>query len=535
MLAATAARVTRPARPSSTRGVSVTVRRLVVALVCLGLLALAAPALAHAELESSTPAAGAAVDAPVRRVVLRFNAPVDPPEGGVELLDRDGEPVPATVTTDGAVVRLRPGDPLAGGTYGVRYAVTAADAHTTGTSFTFRVRSAPPDDATDATAGAGGAGAGAVDDAGDGTGTDGTGAAGAVAAADTARADAEAIGETADVEPEPLAAALQADPGDGLRQLHIGLRAACTALAFAAVGVLLFLVLAWEGSRREARMLSRLVTRAALGAGLAAAALAGVATARAAGGWGGAIDVAPTVISGRYAAGVGMRVAGALLVLAGTGRLRRLLSAGTLPIAGGAVDVAPMIDLRPTSAAPDPGRRLGAAAPALLGAALLVGSFALVGHAADAEPQAVSMTAAVLHTLAGAAWGGGLLGLVATLGHRHRSGIAIRAGVMATRFSSVATFGVVTAGAAGVALATVRLGAVADLWTTRYGLVLMAKTAVVAVVAGIGAYNHLALIPRLACAHDPSAERRLRRLGLVEVTLVSVVLGITAALVELAG
>lgn len=528
MQAATAARVTRPARPSSTRGVSVTVRRLVVALVCLGLLALAAPALAHAELESSTPAAGAAVDAPVRRVVLRFNAPVDPPEGGVELLDRDGEPVPATVTTDGAVVRLRPDDPLAGGTYGVRYAVTAADAHTTGTSFTFRVRSAPPDDATGATAGAGGAGAGALD-AGDGTGAaDG-------AAADTARADADVIGETADVEPEPLAAALQADPGDGLRQLHIGLRAACTALAFAAVGVLLFLVLAWEGSRREVRMLSRLVTRAALGAGLAAAALAGVATARAAGGWGGAIDVAPTVISGRYAAGVGMRVAGALLVLAGTGRLRRLLSAGTLPIAGGAVDVAPMIDLRPTSAAPDPGRRLGAAAPALLGAALLVGSFALVGHAADAEPQAVSMTAAVLHTLAGAAWGGGLLGLVATLGHRHRSGIAIRAGVMATRFSSVATFGVVTAGAAGVALATVRLGAVADLWMTRYGLVLMAKTAVVAVVAGIGAYNHLALIPRLACAHDPSAERRLRRLGLVEVTLVSVVLGITAALVELAG
>lgn len=512
-----------------------TVRRLVVAFVCLGLLAVAAPALAHAELESSTPAAGAAVDVPVRRVVLRFSAPVDPPEGDVELLDRDGEPVPATVTTDGAVVRLRPDDPLAGGTYGISYAVTAADAHTSGTSFTFRVRSAPPDDATGATAaehgagGAGGAGAGAVDDAVDGTGAaDG-------AAVGTARADADAIGGTAEVEPEPLAAALQADPGDGLRQLHIGLRAACAALTFAAVGVLLFLVLAWEGSRREVRMLSRLVTRAALGAGIAAAASAGVATARAAAGWGGAIDVAPTVISGRYAAGVGMRVAGALLVLAGTGRLRRLLSAGTWPIAGGAVDVAPMIDLRPTSAAPDPGRRLGAAAPALLGAALLVGSFALVGHAADTQPQAVSMTAAVLHTLAGAAWGGGLLALVATLGHRHRSGIAVSAGVMATRFSSVATFGVVTAGAAGVALATVRLGAVADLWTTRYGLVLVAKTAVVAVVAGIGAYNHLTLIPRLARAHDPSAERRLRRLGLVEITMVSVVLGITAALVELAG
>jgi putative copper export protein len=141
----------------------------------------------------------------------------------------------------------------------------------------------------------------------------------------------------------------------------------------------------------------------------------------------------------------------------------------------------------------------------------------------------------VLHTLAGAAWSGGLLALVTALGHRHRSGIALRAGAMVSQFSSIATFGVVTAAAAGIALAATRLDAVADLWATRYGLALSAKTAVVVVVAGIGAYNHLALVPRVARAHDPSAERRLRRLGMIEVVLIAAVLGITAALVGLAG
>lgn len=490
-----------------------TVRRLVVTFACLGLLAIAAPALAHADLESSTPAAGTTVDGPLRRVVLTFSSPVDPPEDGVRVLDATGQQVPASMTVAGAVVRLRPHTPLAGGTYGVRYVVTAEDAHTTGRSFTFRVRPATAGGpATSETPGI-------VAAAGDGS-ADGAGNATAAA-------------------PESLADALTGDPTSGIRQLHIGLRAACAILSFGAVGVLLFMVLAWEGSRREARLLSRLVTRAALCTVVVVVALAAVTSARAAGGWGGVLDGAPTVVSGRYALGAGLRVSGALLLLIGMGPLRRLLSSSALPIAGGSVDVAPLVVPTRIPAAPGPARRLRAAAPALLGAALLVCSFALVGHAADVQPRAVSMAAAVLHTLAGAAWGGGLLALVITLGHRHRhrhrAGAPVRAGAMATRFSSVATMGLVTAGAAGVALATVRLDAVADLWTTRYGLALLVKTAVVALVAGIGAHNHLVLIPRLARTHDHAAERRLRRLGMAEVALIATVLGITAALVELAG
>lgn len=482
-----------------------TVRSLVVAIACLGLVALATPAFAHAELESSTPDAGATVDGPLRRVVLAFSAPVDPPDDGIRLLDADGRPVPASTTVEGAVVRVRPDTPLTAGRYGVRYAITAEDAHTTDTSFTFRVSRARGGQLTASQAPVAAAGR---DDAGD---RDAAPAAGA------------------------LAAALATDPTSGLRLVHTGLHAAFTALAFSAVGVLLFLVVAWEGARREVRLLSRLVTRAALATSVVVAALVAVTSARAAGGWSGALDAASTVVSGRYALGTGLRLVGALLLLVGTGPLRRLLSANTLPIAGGAVDVAPMVGLAPMRPTLRPGRRLRAATPALLGAGLLVGSFGLVGHAADAAPRVVSVTAAVLHTLAGAAWGGGLLALVTALGHRHRSGIALRAGAMVRRFSSIATFGVVTAAAAGTALAAVRLDAVADLWTTRYGLALSAKTAVVVVVAGVGAYNHLVLVPRVARAHDPAAERRLRRLGMIEVVLIAAVLGITAALVGLAG
>jgi putative copper export protein len=59
--------------------------------------------------------------------------------------------------------------------------------------------------------------------------------------------------------------------------------------------------------------------------------------------------------------------------------------------------------------------------------------------------------------------------------------------------------------------------------------------AIVAVIAGIGAYNHLTLVPRLGQGRDPSAERLLRRLGMIEVVLLAIVLGVTSVLVALAG
>lgn len=111
----------------------------------------------------------------------------------------------------------------------------------------------------------------------------------------------------------------------------------------------------------------------------------------------------------------------------------------------------------------------------------------------------------------------------------------LRAGLVAARFSVAATIGLLLAAIAGVALASVRLDGVSALWTSSYGLVLLAKVAVVGVAAVLGAYNHVVVVPALRQDPDHPIGQRLRRLGLVEIMLVSVVLALTAVLVDLGG
>lgn len=98
----------------------------------------------------------------------------------------------------------------------------------------------------------------------------------------------------------------------------------------------------------------------------------------------------------------------------------------------------------------------------------------------------------------------------------------------------IATVGVVLA-AAGVALATVRLEDVAELWTSSYGRVLLAKIVAVGVVGGLGVYNHFVVVPVLRRDPDHAVGHDLRRLGLVEVIALVLVVGLTSALVGLAG
>ena len=88
---------------------------------------------------------------------------------------------------------------------------------------------------------------------------------------------------------------------------------------------------------------------------------------------------------------------------------------------------------------------------------------------------------------------------------------------------------------AGTILAIVRLDTLAQLWTTTYGFALLAKVAVVSVVAVIGAYNHFVIVPTLRRIPHQVLALRLRRLGLIEVGLLGVVAALTSVLVALAG
>ena len=116
------------------------VRRLpaVVALALVVLVGSAAPAAAHASLESTDPAAGAVLDGSPDAISLRFSEPVEVQAGAVRVFDGRGERVDdGAVERDGTTVRL-PVD-LDDGGYVVTYRVVSVDGHPISGGFTFRV------------------------------------------------------------------------------------------------------------------------------------------------------------------------------------------------------------------------------------------------------------------------------------------------------------------------------------------------------------------------------------------------------------
>ncbi len=113
---------------------------LLLALAALGLAAL--PALAHADLVSSEPAAGATVPAGLNELRLTFSEPVGP-GSGVVLFAEEFQPVAGvTSTTDGEVLNAVWALALGEGTYTVQWTAVSLDGHPVQGSYQFGV-SAP--------------------------------------------------------------------------------------------------------------------------------------------------------------------------------------------------------------------------------------------------------------------------------------------------------------------------------------------------------------------------------------------------------
>jgi len=140
-----------------------------------------------------------------------------------------------------------------------------------------------------------------------------------------------------------------------------------------------------------------------------------------------------------------------------------------------------------------------------------------------------------LHVLAGGLWIGtlGVLALtVIPLAVRRelgRNGTPSIAQVVA-RFSRLSLFAVALLVASGLVTAWRHLKYPAALWTTPYGYVLMAKLAMVGVVAALGAFNWRRVSPSLG-AEDGAI--RLQRSSRAELTAAAIVLAITALLVSI--
>jgi copper transport protein len=167
---------------------------------------------------------------------------------------------------------------------------------------------------------------------------------------------------------------------------------------------------------------------------------------------------------------------------------------------------------------------------AVLASLAVVASFPLVGHT-RVDDVAVAASSDAVHVAAAAVWTGGLVFLL--LARRHVQEGAERA-AMVGRFSNVATGSIVLVGLAGLALSWTQVRALDALTSTSYGWTLLAKVAVVAAVAAIGAHNHYRLVPAVVRNPDDAAVgRRLSRSLVAEVAGIALAVGLTAVLVDL--
>jgi copper transport protein len=173
---------------------------------------------------------------------------------------------------------------------------------------------------------------------------------------------------------------------------------------------------------------------------------------------------------------------------------------------------------------------------AILGSVLVGAGHVLGGHSNTAEPRWVIVTADVAHLAAAAAWVGGVVATAILLRQRRREGRALDAALLGARFSVVAAVSVAVVGAAGVVLAVEILDRPAQIWESAWGLLLLAKVAVVAAVGAIGTYNHFRVVPKLAARRSRvrsarKASNLLRRSAGRETSLMVVIVLITAWLV----
>jgi copper transport protein len=506
------------------------VRALLLALVAL---AIAAPAAsAHATLEATTPARGAAVKAEPAQVVFRFNEPVEGTFGAVRVFDAKGTRVDDNhVGHPGGAgekiaVGLRSG--LAHGAYTATYRVVSADGHTVSGGFVFDI-----------------------------------GAAGAAPGASVAD-----LLDGARSGPQ-TAFAMSAVKAVGYLAIAV------------ALGGMLFLALVWGPALRAvalpgaaapfARRAPRLLgLSAAVGA---AATAAGIvlegATAAGTTFWG-ALDgrIVHDVLQTHFGAMWAVRL-GAWLLL-GTGlavaALRRV------PVAV-AVPSAPPAALRPAvavagggGAGPNPAGVRGSAQPGgpplpdarrprnlpggpaaaigfgIVGCALAL-TPALAGHAHTQSPVALLVPSDVIHVVAMSAWLGGLVYLLFAVPAATRTlDPADRTRLLAAtlqRFSPLALASVLALAATGTIQALVEVRHLGALTSTAFGRAVLIKIVLLTILIALGAVNRQRAVPtlrRLAAGGQApgDAGRVLRRTLRAEVLVILVVLGVTGALTSYA-
>lgn len=400
----------------------------------------APPAAAHTRLESTAPADGSTAQAPVTEVTLRFTLPVSLLGDGVVIEGPDGA-VPADVAAaqDGVVLVATPAAALPAGRYTVTWTAAAQDGHPLEGTFGFAVAAAEPTAAPSATPSA--------TPSPTASGHDMSGMSGM---------DHDMGHDPADMDSPATDAAGAVARLGGAGALWGTLVAG---------GGLAFVALVLRGrDESDVPAVLRLVrwSGAVLLAGLAVRVLAGSVLV-AHGDLTAAVSPAAIAdsLTGTTRWDVGLQAAGGVAITAGAWRSL-------------------------------PGSWAAAVGTGLAGAGQV-----LAGHSNTVEPRWLVITADVAHLAAAAVWVGGVVTLALLLRARRRHGRDLDAALLGARFSVVAAVAAAVVGVAGVALAVSILDHPAQLWESEWGLLLLAKVALVVLVAAVGAHNHFQVVPRL--------------------------------------
>ena len=165
------------------------------------------------------------------------------------------------------------------------------------------------------------------------------------------------------------------------------------------------------------------------------------------------------------------------------------------------------------------------------------------GHASDGTDVVINIGADALHGIAAAAWLGGLVGLlILVVGPAQTLAEGDRVRLLAAavvRFSSLAILSVAVLVVTGTYRALAELDSLSQLVTTGYGIALVVKLGIFAVMLGAGGYSRIVLHPRLERAalglddHDRGASRALRTSLRVELALAAALMVAVGVLVAM--
>ncbi|MEU4573921.1 cytochrome c oxidase assembly protein [Nonomuraea sp. ATR24] len=146
---------------------------------------------------------------------------------------------------------------------------------------------------------------------------------------------------------------------------------------------------------------------------------------------------------------------------------------------------------------------------------------ALTGHSSSSPNHGLATIGLSLHLLTLALWVGGL-GVLALHAVRKQPQL----GVAAERFSRLAVWLFVGVGLSGVFSVLARLTAVSDLWTSSYGILLVAKTVAFVLLGYVGWWHR----QRTLVALEAGAPRAFTRLAVGELMLMLATIGLAVAL-----